>query len=332
MILKNKTLLTIVLIWAAWAAIILGFQTLVSERVEPQRPDYSREWTPEYTLKDSNDGHIYLTEPFMNRQVAWDSEYYLSIAVAGYPDLNSNSVRLRSGERLSLNYAFFPLYPLAAGALAVPLRVLNLTPIATATLAGVILSLLGALVGAISLYDLARDQAGRGGRHPCRILPADLSDRVLSGADVYRGLIRGAGIRQPRADQAQATAAGGSLRGAGGVDAGGRLGAADPAGAGMAEQRPVAAAAARLARGAASVSRADHGADRRAAARLARIWSGSTFSAKTSTLSSRTGSGASCSTSKAREPAGKLPSTPSRTAIYKCGFTTCSKRRGLGWR
>ncbi len=163
MTLKNRTLLTIVIIWAAWATIILGFQTLVSERVAPERPDYSRDWTPDYTLKGSNDGHIYLTEPFMNRQVAWDSEYYLSIAVAGYPDLNSNSVRLRRGERMSLNYAFFPLYPLAAGALAVPLRVLKLTPIATATLAGVIISLLGTLAGMISLYDLARDQLDEAG-------------------------------------------------------------------------------------------------------------------------------------------------------------------------
>ncbi len=163
MTLKNKTLLTIVVIWAAWAAIIVGYQTLVSERVAPQRPDYSREWTPPNTLKNSNLGHIYLTEPFMNRQVAWDLEYYLSIAVTGYADPAVPFVTLRGGEHLSLNYAFFPLFPLAAGALALPLRALDLTPIAAATLAGVILSLLGALVGAISLYDLARDHLDEAG-------------------------------------------------------------------------------------------------------------------------------------------------------------------------
>ncbi len=163
MTIRNRPLLTLVILWGAWAVIILGFQTLVSERVEPLRPDFSREWTAEYTLKNSNDGHIYLTEPFMNRQVAWDSEYYLSIAVAGYDDTNSPFVRLRSGQKLPLNYAFFPLYPLAAGALTAPLHALDLTPVAAATLAGVIISLLGTLAGTISLYYLAHDQLEESG-------------------------------------------------------------------------------------------------------------------------------------------------------------------------
>ena len=41
---------------------------------------------------------------------------------------------------------------------ALPLRVLGLSQIATATLAGVIVSVLGTLLGMIALYDLVRDQ------------------------------------------------------------------------------------------------------------------------------------------------------------------------------
>ena len=52
---------------------------------------------------------------------------------------------------MSLNYAFFPFYPLVMRVLAVPLSVLNLTPIATATLAGVIVSLLGTLGAMLAL-------------------------------------------------------------------------------------------------------------------------------------------------------------------------------------
>lgn len=151
-----RNLRTLVLIWIAWAAIILGFQTLVTTRFQPDRPDYATIWSDTETLRNSQRDWIYLTEPFMNRQVSFDSEYYLSIAVAGYGDEAAHTMTTRGGQTLSLTYAFFPLYPFTVRAVAVPLTVLGMNPIATATLAGVIVSLLGTLGAMIALYDITR--------------------------------------------------------------------------------------------------------------------------------------------------------------------------------
>lgn len=160
------TLRTLVLIWLVWFVLLYGFQALVNWRYQPARPDYAVSWTPGETEANSQDGKIYLLEPFMNQQVSWDSEYYLSIAVGGYddPEMRRISVPDRGLRRqISQNYAFFPLYPLVTGALSVPLGVLGLTPIATATLAGIIVTLLGTLGGMIALYDLTRDELGHAG-------------------------------------------------------------------------------------------------------------------------------------------------------------------------
>lgn len=155
----SPSLRNLVLLWAAWAVIVLGFQLLVDERMQPARPDYAVQWSPDFTLEDSQDSIPYLVEPFMNRQVSMDSEYYLSIAVGGYDDPDGRTVSGRSGKAYNLNYAFFPLYPTLTGALAAPLGgIFNLTPIGAATLAGVIVSLLGALGGMIALYDITRDE------------------------------------------------------------------------------------------------------------------------------------------------------------------------------
>ncbi len=153
----------IVLIWIAWAAIIIGFQTLVTNRFQPDRPDYATIWTDAETLRTSQRGWIYLTEPFMNRQVSFDSEYYLGIAVGGYGDEQTHSMRTGSGTTYSLTYAFFPLYPFAMRVVAAPLSLFGLTPIAAATLAGVIISLLGTLGAMIALYDITRDELGEEG-------------------------------------------------------------------------------------------------------------------------------------------------------------------------
>jgi hypothetical protein len=100
----------------------------------------------------------------MNQQVAWDSEYYLSIAVGGYDDPVMRQIPIRTtGELVSQNYAFFPLYPYMMRAVMIPLRVLTLTPIGTATLAGIIVAVIGTLFGLIGLYDLARDELGEEG-------------------------------------------------------------------------------------------------------------------------------------------------------------------------
>ena len=79
----------IVLTWLAWAVIVIAFQALATARLVPQYPDNAQEWTTKFTKKGYQAGHVYLLDPFMNNQVAWDSEYYLAIAVGGYNDPRS---------------------------------------------------------------------------------------------------------------------------------------------------------------------------------------------------------------------------------------------------
>jgi hypothetical protein len=56
-----------------------------------------------------------------------------------------------------LSYAFFPFYPFMMRLFALPLHLFGMNPIATATLAGVVVSALGTLMGMLALYDLTRD-------------------------------------------------------------------------------------------------------------------------------------------------------------------------------
>ncbi len=152
----------VVLIWLAWAAILIGFQAVVPQRLKVQRPDYALFWTPNETKTNAQNNKPYLLDPFMNAQVSWDSEFYLAIATGGYDDPAVRAVAV-GGRPLSLSYAFLPLYPYAMRAVAAPLRLVGMAPIPAATLAGVLLSLLGTLAGMLALYDLARDElAARG--------------------------------------------------------------------------------------------------------------------------------------------------------------------------
>jgi hypothetical protein len=175
-----KSTRTIILIWLAWTIIVLSFQAWSTARIDPKYPDRAQEWTTEFTEEGYQDGHVYLLEPFLNHQVAWDSEYYLAIAVGGYDDPKSphltpfgisttvvdhSVVQSGSGFRtnISLSYAFFPFYPLMIRIFSFPLQILGMNPIATAALAGVIVSALGALLGMLALYDLTRDSLGEEG-------------------------------------------------------------------------------------------------------------------------------------------------------------------------
>jgi hypothetical protein len=159
--LKNPAVRNLVLIWLAWSVILVLFQNLVDLRYEPSRPDYALEWTPGWTGRNSPKDVPYLIEPFMNQQVSMDSEYYLSIATAGYDDPVGR--RTEDRQKMPLNYAFFPLYPYAIAVVSAPLRLFGLNPIATSTLAGVLVSLLGTLGGMLALYDLTRDELGEDG-------------------------------------------------------------------------------------------------------------------------------------------------------------------------
>lgn len=137
-----------------WALALLGFQLVVGARYAPERPDRVLEWTQGETGAHSHDQQPYLNEPFMRQFVAWDSEFYLSIALHGYDDPAVRSVEVDS-RRVSLNYAFFPFYPAVVRVLAGPLAPL-LGRVAAATLAGVIVSVLGAVGAAVALFWLVR--------------------------------------------------------------------------------------------------------------------------------------------------------------------------------
>ncbi|HSK88966.1 MAG TPA: hypothetical protein VK880_11435 [Anaerolineales bacterium] len=175
-----KSTRNIVLIWLAWAIIVIAFQALATARIDPKYPDRAQEWTEEFTEEGYQEGHVYLLEPFLNHQVAFDSEYYLAIAIGGYDDPNSPHLTpqgvlisvvdhrvSQSGssfnQSISLSYAFFPFYPLMIRIFSYPLQIFGLNTIATATLAGVIVSALGALMAMLALYDLTRDSLGEDG-------------------------------------------------------------------------------------------------------------------------------------------------------------------------
>jgi len=134
--------------------ILWSYQAAVIARYHVQRPDSALFWTAGRT-GDSQSTN--LAESFMNAQVAWDSEFYLSIALHGYDDPQSRQL---SQPALSLNYAFYPVYPYLMRLLAYPLSGLGLTPVATATLAGLWLSALGTLAGVMALASWVRQTEG----------------------------------------------------------------------------------------------------------------------------------------------------------------------------
>lgn len=154
-----RSLRTLLLIWLGWAVVMLGFQGLVERRLQPQRPDNALSWTANETGRRSQNNKPYLMDPFMNRHVSWDSEFYLSIATGGYDDPDIRVVKTPEGD-FAMNYAFFPLYPTVMSVVRQPLRLFGLSPIATSTLAGVLVSLVSTFFGMLALYDLTRDELG----------------------------------------------------------------------------------------------------------------------------------------------------------------------------
>lgn len=159
----------IVLLWLLWALVMSGYQVFIRARFAPERPDHALSWTSSETLPDSQEDKPYLTEPFLNDHVSWDSEYYISIAVAGYDDPQMRAipptfswsqpqVGLKGDhpDWISMNYAFFPFYPLMMRVVAFPLHLFGMNEVAGAALAGVLVSMVGTLGALVALYDLGR--------------------------------------------------------------------------------------------------------------------------------------------------------------------------------
>lgn len=154
----KKTVREIALGALAWALITIAFQMVVQARYRPERPDEVLSWTATETMASSEEDQPKLLEPFMNFAVSWDSEFYLSIATAGYDDPEVRCISV-DGRVISLNYAFMPFYPMAIRAFMQPFT-LFMSPLAAATLAGVIVSALGAIAAAVALYFLLRGNFG----------------------------------------------------------------------------------------------------------------------------------------------------------------------------
>jgi len=176
---------TVFAIWLGWALIMLAYSILVPARFSVRRPDRVLSWTAGSTaIGGDQDQKYYLRDSFLENQVAWDSEYYLAIALGGYGDPNVDHIgesfgNVRTGggywpfvipqgydnarEGVSLSHAFFPFYPFLMRILTLPLSIFGLTQIGTATLAGVIISLLGTLAATLAIFELGREELGENG-------------------------------------------------------------------------------------------------------------------------------------------------------------------------
>ena len=155
----RRFLLLVVAIWAGWAVALLVFQEVAVARLQPDRPDQVLSWTAQETGVRRFGGRPYLAEPTLGSHVAFDSEYYLSIAVVGYDDPEVPQYGGPDGD-VPLNYAFLPAYPFVMRVVATPLGWLGMEPIAAVAVAGVVVSLAAALGAAIAMFLLARRHLG----------------------------------------------------------------------------------------------------------------------------------------------------------------------------
>ncbi len=171
-------------LWLAWLAIVCAFQIVVAARLAPARPDNTLTWTQYETATAVLDCRPMLADSSMNEHVAFDSEYYVSIATSGYDDPNAQAYAGGTGfqrwngvpscaqgapeDWTSLNYAFLPGYPMAMRPFIALEGVLpftsDLTDTGKATLAGIVVAALGALLAMLALARLMAFYARR--RHP----------------------------------------------------------------------------------------------------------------------------------------------------------------------
>ena len=95
-------------IWLGWALIMLAYHIFLPARYTIQPPDRALDWTATETMPGSQRGKIYLNEPFLNRHVSWDSEYYLAIAVGGYEATGPARIRGTVGNSGTPTTGFWP--------------------------------------------------------------------------------------------------------------------------------------------------------------------------------------------------------------------------------
>jgi hypothetical protein len=171
---NNSPIRQLILIWLGWAVLLSAYQFWVTRRIDLIQPDNVLRWTAGESNQEVLVGKQYLLEPFLNEHVAWDSEYYLSIAMKGYEDPEIRGVP-QTGDKgyytgfcvvglvprcVSLSHAFFPLYPLLMHLVAPVFSFIPISDIARFTFAGVLISLLGTLAAIISLRHLMSTAEG----------------------------------------------------------------------------------------------------------------------------------------------------------------------------
>ncbi len=168
---------SIVFLWLGWAILMLGFQALVLARIDLVRPDNAVTWSAAETTEPRNQSDLSHLDSFIASHVAWDSKYYIAIALNGYgdpdlpvvgpastPNTPQTASRAAHPDWPSVSSAFLPGYPVAMRILAWPLQAAGLDSVSAAALAGVAVSLLGALAAMLAAADLARGQgADEGG-------------------------------------------------------------------------------------------------------------------------------------------------------------------------
>lgn len=153
----------IVVIWLVWALTMMGFQQFVTARTVIPGPDNALSWTPAQTTPGSLANYPYLLDPTLSPHVAWDSEYYLSIAIAGYDDPVGVHYKDARGNLVSVNYTFMPGYPYAIRVVAAPLSLIGVEALPAAIVAGVLISIVATLFVMLGMYGIARPLLGEDG-------------------------------------------------------------------------------------------------------------------------------------------------------------------------
>jgi hypothetical protein len=164
---------TIFLVWIGWVVLIMGFQSLAQARFTLKRPDTVLPWTATWTNADADRRHPYIRDPMLLGHSAWDSEFYISIALHGYedpamraaspastPDQEIAAPKGTHPKWVSLNHAFLPGYPFAMALIARPLAAFGMAPVSAATLAGVLVSLIATLGAMLAIGELAGAEDG----------------------------------------------------------------------------------------------------------------------------------------------------------------------------
>ena len=159
--LKTSPFPRLIGLWLVWSIILFSFQAVVLLRFRPVRPDNSLAWVKEYTQTPIKIQKNPKTNLLLLDHVGWDSHYYLSIAIHGYHDYRMERITdPKTNAAYSMNYAFFPLYPMLIRGLVLPFWHSSLSLEKIAIIAGILISLVGTLLGMISLYFLIQDRFG----------------------------------------------------------------------------------------------------------------------------------------------------------------------------